>query len=164
MIELSAITKQFGQYPALHGIDLNVAKGEFIALLGPSGSGKTTLLRIIAGLETQDGGTVKLGGEDVSRRKVADRGVGFVFQQYALFRHMTVAENIGFGLSVRPRRTRPARAAIRVTQALAGLLQDRTYEGYVFRVDLRLRPDPSSTPAAVSTPAAFGPGKNSLKS
>ena len=113
MIELSAITKQFGQYPALHGIDLNVAKGEFIALLGPSGSGKTTLLRIIAGLETQDGGTVKLGGEDVSRRKVADRGVGFVFQQYALFRHMTVAENIGFGLSVRPRRTRPARAAIR---------------------------------------------------
>ena len=103
MIELNAITKQFGRYPALHGIDLTVKKGEFIALLGPSGSGKTTLLRIIAGLEVQDGGTVRLGGEDVSRRKVAERGVGFVFQQYALFRHMTVAENIGFGLTVKPR-------------------------------------------------------------
>ena len=124
MIELNAITKQFGRYPALHGIDLTVKKGEFIALLGPSGSGKTTLLRIIAGLEVQDGGTVRLGGEDVSRRKVAERGVGFVFQQYALFRHMTVAENIGFGLTVKPRRDRPARTAIRArAEELLGLVQ-----------------------------------------
>ncbi len=124
MIELNAITKQFGEYPALHGIDLSINKGEFIALLGPSGSGKTTLLRIIAGLEVQDGGTVALEGEDVSRRKVADRGVGFVFQQYALFKHMNVAENIGFGLSVRPRSQRPNRAAIRArAEELLGLVQ-----------------------------------------
>ena len=124
MIDLKAITKQFGEYPALHGIDLTINKGEFIALLGPSGSGKTTLLRIIAGLEVQDSGTVKLGGEDVSQRKVADRGVGFVFQQYALFRHMTVAENIGFGLSVRPRSQRPAKQAIRArAEELLGLVQ-----------------------------------------
>ena len=124
MIELTAITKQFGNYPALHGIDLSINKGEFIALLGPSGSGKTTLLRIIAGLEVQDGGTVALDGEDVSRRKVADRGVGFVFQHYALFKHMTVAENVGFGLSVRPWRDRPSRAAIRArADELLGLVQ-----------------------------------------
>ena len=124
MIELTAITKQFGNYPALHGIDLSINKGEFIALLGPSGSGKTTLLRLIAGLEVQDGGTVALDGEDVSRRKVADRGVGFVFQHYALFKHMTVAENVGFGLSVRPWRDRPSRAAIRArADELLGLVQ-----------------------------------------
>ena len=124
MIDLKAITKQFGEYPALHGIDLTINKGEFIALLGPSGSGKTTLLRIIAGLEVEDGGTVALEGEDVSQRKVADRGVGFVFQHYALFKHMTVAENIGFGLSVRPRRARPARSAIRArADELLGLVQ-----------------------------------------
>ncbi len=111
MIHLRGITKRFGEYPALHGIDLDVAPGEFIALLGPSGSGKTTLLRIIAGLEFQDGGTVQLGGEDVSRMPVADRHVGFVFQHYALFRHMTVADNVAFGLSVRRGKHRMAKAA-----------------------------------------------------
>src|SRR3546814_2747953 len=91
--------------------DLN--KGEFLALLGPSGSGKTTLLRIIAGLEFPDSGQVSFDGEDVTDLKVADRHVGFVFQHYALFKHMTVAENVAFGLSVRDRRTRPHRGKIR---------------------------------------------------
>ncbi|OYU37097.1 sulfate ABC transporter ATP-binding protein [Novosphingobium sp. PASSN1] len=111
MIHLRGITKRFGDYPALHGIDLDVAPGEFIALLGPSGSGKTTLLRIIAGLEFQDAGTVLLGGEDVSTMPVAQRHVGFVFQHYALFRHMTVADNVAFGLSVRRGKNRMAKPA-----------------------------------------------------
>lgn len=113
MIKLRGITKRFADYTALHGIDLDVAPGEFIALLGPSGSGKTTLLRIIAGLEFQDSGEVLLGGEDVSRQRVAERHVGFVFQHYALFRHMTVGENVAFGLSVRKGKARLPKAAIR---------------------------------------------------
>jgi sulfate transport system ATP-binding protein len=113
LITVSQITKRFGDFPALHGIDLKIRPGEFIALLGPSGSGKTTLLRIIAGLEFQDAGQVLFNGEDVSRVGVGDRGVGFVFQNYALFRHMTVAENVAFGLSVKKRRFRPKRAAIK---------------------------------------------------
>ncbi|MFM5907498.1 MAG: sulfate/molybdate ABC transporter ATP-binding protein [Novosphingobium sp.] len=113
MIKVQNITKRFGEFPALHGVDLEVQPGEFIALLGPSGSGKTTLLRIIAGLEFQDAGQVLLGGEDVSRRSVGERHVGFVFQQYALFRHMTVAENVAFGLNVRKAKDRPAKAAIK---------------------------------------------------
>ena len=113
MIRVQNITKRFGDYAALHGIDLEIQPGEFIALLGPSGSGKTTLLRIIAGLEFQDSGEVLFNGEDVSSLKVADRHVGFVFQHYALFRHMTVAENVAFGLSVRKRRERPSKADIR---------------------------------------------------
>ncbi len=112
MIRLNGITKRFGDYPALHGIDLHVRPGEFIALLGPSGSGKTTLLRIIAGLEFQDSGQVLINDEDVSAHPVAERGVGFVFQHYALFRHMTVAENVAFGLTVRKRRDRPAKSVI----------------------------------------------------
>ena len=108
MITLAHITKNFGTgAAALHGVDLEIAAGEFIALLGPSGSGKTTLLRIIAGLEFQDEGTVAFDGVDVADLAVADRRVGFVFQHYALFRHMTVSENVGFGLSVGKRR-RPA--------------------------------------------------------
>ncbi len=112
LIRLNGIAKRFGDYPALHGLDLEIGEGEFIALLGPSGSGKTTLLRIIAGLEFQDAGEVVIGGEDVSGLRVAERKVGFVFQHYALFRHMTVAENVAFGLTVRKRRDRPAKAAI----------------------------------------------------
>ncbi len=112
MIELADITKRFGQYPALHGIDLSIRPGEFIALLGPSGSGKTTLLRIIAGLEFQDSGEVRLDGVDVSSRKVAERHVGFVFQHYALFRHMKVADNVAFGLTVRRSRTGPAKSRL----------------------------------------------------
>ena len=109
MIQLSQVTKRFGDYPALHGIDLAIEPGEFVALLGPSGSGKTTLLRIIAGLERQDSGAVLIDGQDVSDRKVAERGIGFVFQHYALFRHMTVAANVGFGLTVRRGRSKVAR-------------------------------------------------------
>ena len=115
MITLKHITKRFGTAAAaLHGVDLDIQSGEFIALLGPSGSGKTTLMRIIAGLEFQDEGTVAFDGEDVTDLSVADRRVGFVFQQYALFRHMTVGENVAFALSVaknrRPAKERRARA------------------------------------------------------
>ena len=113
MIGLRNITKRFAAQTVLHGIDLDIRPGEFVALLGPSGSGKTTLLRIIAGLEFQDGGQVLFNGEDVSGTPVGGRGVGFVFQHYALFRHMTVAENVAFGLTVRPARQRPSRRAIR---------------------------------------------------
>jgi sulfate transport system ATP-binding protein len=112
LIRVQNVTKTFGDFAALHGIDLEIKPGEFVALLGPSGSGKTTLLRIIAGLEFQDGGEVLFDGEDVSSRSVGERHVGFVFQQYALFKHMTVAENVAFGLSVR-RKGRPPKADIR---------------------------------------------------
>ncbi|WP_374406067.1 sulfate/molybdate ABC transporter ATP-binding protein [Pelagerythrobacter sp.] len=113
MITLDNISKHFGDFAALSGIDLDVRDGEFLALLGPSGSGKTTLLRIIAGLAFPDRGRVLFNGEDVTDLKVADRKVGFVFQHYALFRHMNVADNVGFGLSVRPRSRRPRKAEIR---------------------------------------------------
>ena len=123
-IALHRVNKVFGTFAALHGIDLEARPGEFLALLGPSGSGKTTLLRIIAGLAFPDGGTVKFGAKDVTDRPVAERGIGFVFQQYALFQHMTVADNIAFGLTVRPRRDRPAKVAIAArVQELLDLVQ-----------------------------------------
>lgn len=123
-IHLSQISKSFGRFPALKSVDLETRPGEFLALLGPSGSGKTTLLRVIAGLEIADSGSVAFEGEDVTAVKVADRGIGFVFQQYALFKHMSVADNIGFGLSVRKRRDRPSRARIRArAQELLDLVQ-----------------------------------------
>lgn len=124
MIRIENLHKRFGDFPALHAIDLHSRPGEFIALLGPSGSGKTTLLRIIAGLDFPDEGRVLFNGEDVAGLSVAERGVGFVFQNYALFRHMTVAENVAFGLSVKPRRERPPRSAIRArAEELLGLVQ-----------------------------------------
>jgi sulfate transport system ATP-binding protein len=112
-IEVSNISKKFGQFQALNNINLRVPDGELVALLGPSGSGKTTLLRIIAGLDFPDAGSVVFDGEESTGRKVQERGVGFVFQHYSLFRHMTVYDNVAFGLTVKPRRTRPARAEIR---------------------------------------------------
>ncbi len=112
-IEVRHITKTFGGFSALKDVSLEVPMGELIALLGPSGSGKTTLLRIIAGLEVPDSGAVLFNREDATDISARDRRVGFVFQHYALFRHMTVFENVAFGLRVRPRRLRPSQAAIR---------------------------------------------------
>ena len=111
-IDLIGISKRFGTYTALDGIDLRIGSGELLALLGPSGSGKTTLLRIVAGLEWPDSGEVKLDGESTGGHSVRERRIGFVFQHYALFRHMTVFENVAFGLRVRPRRERPAETEI----------------------------------------------------
>ncbi len=114
-IEIRNVTKTFGTFTALNDVSLLVPNGELVALLGPSGSGKTTLLRIIAGLEQPDTGhgSIRFHDEDVVDRSVGDRQVGFVFQHYALFRHMTVFENIAFGLRVRPRQTRPGKNEIR---------------------------------------------------
>ncbi len=114
-ITIQNITKTFGAFTALDNINLVVETGELVALLGPSGSGKTTLLRLIAGLETPDTGTILFGEMDTTDKSVRDRQVGFVFQHYALFRHMTIFENVAFGLRVRPRSTRPSNAAIKDT-------------------------------------------------
>ncbi len=120
-VTVEHLVRRFGGFTALEGVDLVVEPGEFLALLGPSGSGKTTLLRIIAGLDFPDAGTVRFDGTDMSERPARERGIGFVFQHYALFRHMTVADNIAFGLSVKRRRDRPDKATIaaRVAELLA---------------------------------------------
>ena len=109
-VALSGVRKRFGRFAALDGVDLEIEPGELLALLGPSGSGKTTLLRILAGLDFPDSGEVRFDGRDVTFAHAAQRGVGLVFQQYALFRHMSVARNIAFGLDVKPRKERPTRA------------------------------------------------------
>jgi sulfate/thiosulfate transport system ATP-binding protein len=111
-IEVTNVSKKFGNFVALNDISINIPKGEIVALLGPSGCGKTTLLRIIAGLETPDAGVIKFFGEDFTNKKVKDRKVGFVFQHYALFKHMNIFENIAFGLRVRPRKIRPDKKTI----------------------------------------------------
>src|ERR1700732_1779976 len=123
-IALRGVTKQFGEYAAVENIDLDVATGALMALLGPSGSGKTTLLRIIGGLETPDEGQVLFNGQDATLGPIGDRKVGFVFQQYTLFRQRTVLRNVAFGLKVKPRRERPPLAAIRKkVQDLLALVQ-----------------------------------------
>ncbi|QEW07002.1 sulfate/molybdate ABC transporter ATP-binding protein [Nitrincola iocasae] len=120
-IRVDNISKRFGKFQALEPLSLEIPDGELIGLLGPSGSGKTTLLRIIAGLETADSGNIYFHGEDVTRVHVRDRRVGFVFQHYALFRHMTVAQNIAFGLEVMPKARRPGAAEI--NKRVANLLE-----------------------------------------
>src|SRR5688572_1637597 len=111
-IDIRNVSKRFGNFAALRDVSFDVRPGELVALLGPSGCGKTTLLRIVAGLETPDQGTVLFDGEDASTRQAGERRVGFVFQHYALFRHMSVFENVAFGLRVRPRAHRPSSADI----------------------------------------------------
>ena len=106
-IEIKNINKKFGNFTALDDVCITIPKGEITALLGPSGCGKTTLLRIIAGLENPDSGIINFFGEDSTNKEAKDRKVGFVFQHYALFKHMNVFENIAFGLRVKPRKLRP---------------------------------------------------------
>lgn len=123
-ISIQQVSKRFGGFVAVDGVSLEVPQGELVALLGPSGSGKTTLLRTIAGLEQADSGRILFHGEDTTNVHVRKRNVGFVFQHYALFRHMTVFENIAFGLRVRPRRERPREPEIRArVQQLLELVQ-----------------------------------------
>ncbi len=123
-IEICGVGKRFGSFVALDNIDLNIPTGELVALLGPSGCGKTTLLRLIAGLESADSGHVKFAGEEATHLHARERQVGFVFQHYALFRHMTVFENVAFGLRVKPRDQRPSEAEIRRrVHELLGLVQ-----------------------------------------
>ncbi|MBK1890115.1 sulfate ABC transporter ATP-binding protein [Undibacterium sp. 14-3-2] len=112
-IAVNQLNKRFGQFTALNNVSLDFPDGELTALLGPSGCGKTTLLRIIAGLEFADSGQVLLDGQDASQQHVRDRQVGFVFQHYALFKHMTIFENIAFGLRVKPKNVRPSEAQIK---------------------------------------------------
>ncbi len=112
-ITVQNVTKNFGHFRALNNINLEINSGELVALLGPSGCGKTSLLRIIAGLEKPDTGNIIFHGEDVSGHDVRDRHVGFVFQHYALFRHMTVFDNVAFGLRMKPRSQRPTEQIIK---------------------------------------------------
>ena len=111
-IEIAGLSKRFGTTPVLDRIDLTIPEREFLGLLGPSGSGKTTLLRILAGLEFADNGRLRFDGRDAQALPIEQRQVGLVFQHYALFGHMTVFNNIAFGLQVRPRATRPSRRDI----------------------------------------------------
>ena len=120
-VALERVSKRFGEFVALDEVSFNVDEGELVALVGPSGSGKSTLLRVVAGLERQDAGAVRIHGEDAAPLGPGDRRIGFVFQHYALFRHMTVFENVAFGLRVRPRGERPSGGEI--TTAVKDLLK-----------------------------------------
>jgi sulfate/thiosulfate transport system ATP-binding protein len=123
-IEIRGISKRYGSFAALDAIDLDIPTGQLVALLGPSGSGKTTLLRIIAGLEEADSGSIHLHGREATSQSPKERRVGFVFQHYALFKHMTVFENVAFGLRVRPKALRPSKSEIQErVQKLLDLVQ-----------------------------------------
>jgi sulfate transport system ATP-binding protein len=135
-IQVRNLVKRFGNFTALRDVSLEIPSGALVALLGPSGSGKTTLLRLIAGLEEPDGGSVLFDGNDTTHQSVRDRRVGFVFQHYALFRHMTVFENVAFGLRVRPKGERPSEAEIR--QKVTDLLHLVQLEGLASRYPSQL--------------------------
>ena len=135
-IVIENVHKQFGSFTALNDVSLTIPSGELVALLGPSGSGKTTLLRIIAGLETADSGRIIFNGEDTTSRTVRERQVGFVFQHYALFRHLTVADNVAFGLNVKPRAVRPSKKDIR--EKVQNLLKLVQLEGLADRYPAQL--------------------------
>ncbi|TKR29584.1 sulfate/molybdate ABC transporter ATP-binding protein [Luteimonas gilva] len=129
-LKIRQLSKHYANVAALDAVDLDVASGELVALLGPSGSGKTTLLRVIAGLLSPDSGRVLFGEDDATRLSLRERNVGFVFQHYALFKHMTVAENIAFGLRSRPRRRRPDKTTIaRRVEELLKLVQLQEFGG-----------------------------------
>lgn len=131
-IRVEQVRKRFHDFTALDGVSLDIESGELVALLGPSGCGKTTLMRIIAGLEQPDSGTVSFDGTSISGAPVRERGVGFVFQHYALFKHMTVFDNVAFGLTVRPRATRPSKEEIkeRVMKLLALVHLEAFYDRF----------------------------------
>ncbi|MCA0344119.1 MAG: ATP-binding cassette domain-containing protein, partial [Proteobacteria bacterium] len=128
-IRLTNVVKEFQTFRAVHGVSLDIESGELVALLGPSGSGKTTILRMVAGLEYADGGAIYFGDENATDIPVRERGVGFVFQHYALFPHMTVGENIAFGMKVSKVKRSPDAIAKRVAELLdlvqLGGLKDR---------------------------------------
>ena len=135
-ISIRGLSKAIGPQVILDRIDLDIAPGELMALLGPSGSGKTTLLRLLAGLDAATDGAILLDGADSARLSVQERRVGFVFQSYALFRHMTVFDNIAYGLAVRPRRLRPSRDEI--AARVAGLLDMMQMPGFEKRYPAQL--------------------------
>lgn len=131
-IEIVNISKLFGSFKALKDVNLMIPSGELVALLGPSGCGKTTLLRIIAGLESPDSGSILFNGEEATQRHVGERNIGFVFQHYALFRHMSVFENVAFGLRVKDRKSRPKKEQIKskVFELLSLIQLDHLSEKY----------------------------------
>ena len=135
-ITIQNVSKSFGHFKALQNISLDIASGELIALLGPSGSGKTSLLRIIAGLEGLDEGVILFDGQNITNVNPKERNVGFVFQHYALFRHMTVFDNVAYGLKVRPRKSRPSKEAIK--QKVMELLQLVKLENFADRYPSQL--------------------------
>ena len=135
-ITIQNVSKSFGHFKALQNISIDIASGELIALLGPSGSGKTSLLRIIAGLEGLDEGVILFDGQNITNVNPKERNVGFVFQHYALFRHMTVFDNVAYGLKVRPRKSRPSKEAIK--QKVMELLQLVKLENFADRYPSQL--------------------------